>query len=242
MTGFESNPAKDEGPASSRVELSDFLLRACHDLRAPIRAIRAHGELVLKDGAHTDPNALQERVAFIVEGAKKLELLADGLSKYSIAMRTARSEFRPTNMGTALRGALAKISREVNESGAEVTYGSLPTVAGSGDRLAEVFEILLLNAIRHSGAEHPQIHVSAEERPGAWEIRVEDNGRGVDASYLEKVFKPFERLGAKKSQGPGMGLAISREIVERHGGRMWAESQPGKGGMFGFTIPAEVTE
>ena len=239
MAASERHPAGGEGEADSRFELSDFLLRACHDLRAPVRAIRAHGELISKDGAGTSPEALHERLNFIVQGAKRIELLADGVSKYSIAMRISSSEFRPTDLAMVLRAALGRIKREVNESGVEVIYGALPTVMGNGDRLAEVFENLVLNAIRHSGEAHPRIHISAEQRQDAWEICVEDNGRGVDAGYLERIFKPFERLHSKEPDGPGMGLAISREIVERHGGQMWAESRPGKGGVFRFTIPMD---
>jgi light-regulated signal transduction histidine kinase (bacteriophytochrome) len=198
--------------------------------------------LVLRDGAGADPGALQERLNFIVQGARKIELLTDGLSKYSVAMRINRSEFRPTAMAAALRAALGRISKEVQASRAEVTYGALPTIAGNADRLTELFENLLLNALRHSGAEDPRIHVSAEQRPGAWEISVEDNGQVVDAGYLERIFKPFERLRSKESDAPGMGLAISREIVERHGGRIWAESEPRKGGLFRFIIPADGSD
>jgi len=242
MAGTEPHPARAELTADSLFDLSDFLLRACHDLRAPVRAIRAHSELVLRAGAGGDPAALQERLNFVVQGAKKIELLTEGISKYSIAMRITRAGFRPVSMAPVLRAALGRILKEVNMAEAEVTYDALPTVTGDGDRLTELFENLVLNAVRHAGVAKPRIHISAERRSGEWEMTVEDNGAGVDPGYLERVFKPFERLHAKESDGPGMGLTIGREIVERHGGRMWAESQPGKGGIFRFTIPTDGSE
>jgi light-regulated signal transduction histidine kinase (bacteriophytochrome) len=136
-----------------------------------------------------------------------------------------------------LRTAVARIDQEVQERGAEVRCDELPQVFGKPDRLVQVFEILLHNALRHCGQSSPRIHITAEKQAGEWLFAVRDNGSGIDAAYLERIFKPFERLHATERDGAGMGLAICRAIVERHGGRLWAESTPGTGLTFLFTLP-----
>jgi len=225
-------------------DLSEFLLRACHDLRSSLRAIRAHAELVQK-GVHADEaSGLDRNFAFIATGARRIESLADGLSGYSIALQIEETTFQPARMDVMLRTALARIDREMQERGAEVTSSELPQVSGKPDRLVQVFEILLHNALRHCGQSLPRIHITAAKQVTAdkqgeeWLFAVRDNGPGIDAAYLERVFKPFERLHAGKAESVGMGLAICRAIVERHGGRLWAESTPGTGSTFLFTLPA----
>jgi signal transduction histidine kinase len=229
--------------AVSDRDLSEFLLRACHDLRSSLRAIRAHAELVQKGVHADDTSGLDRNFAFIANGARRIELLTDGLSGYSIALQIEEASFQPARMDAMLRTALARIDRELQELGAEVTCGELPQVSGKPDRLVQVFEILLDNALRHCGQSPPRIHISAEKQVIAekqaeeWLFAVRDNGPGIEAAYLERVFKPFERLHATERDGAGMGLAICRAIVERHGGRLWAESTPGTGSTFLFTLP-----
>jgi len=224
-------------------DLSEFLLRACHDLRSSLRAIRAHAELVQKGVHANEASGLDRNFAFIANGARRIELLTDGLSRYSIALQIEEASFQPTRMDVMFRTALARIDQEMQERGAEVRCGELPQVSGKPDRLTQVFEILLHNALRHCGQKSPRIHISAEKQVTAgkqgeeWLFAVRDNGTGIDAAYLERIFKPFERLHATERGGAGMGLAICRAIVERHGGRLWAESTPGTGSTFLFTLP-----
>jgi light-regulated signal transduction histidine kinase (bacteriophytochrome) len=237
---------EDEGQGAGRAtsdrDLSEFLLRACHDLRSSLRAIRAHAELVQK-GVHADGTSdLDKSFAFIANGARRIELLADGLSSYSIALQIEEASFQPARMDVMLRTALARVDREIHERGADVTCSELPQVSGKPDRLVQVFEILLHNALRHGGQSSPRIHVAAEKvtaekKAEEWLFTVRDNGLGIDAAYLERVFRPFERLHATEREGAGMGLAICRAIVERHGGRLWAESTPATGSTFLFTLP-----
>jgi len=225
-----------KGPGNPDSQISAFLLRACHDLRTPLRAIRAHAELLLKNSAHP-PADIGERLNFIVDGARKIEMLADGLSSYSIALRIREDSFRPAPTDLLLRAALARISSDLRENQAEVTYDALPRVTGDPDRLSEVFENIVLNAVRHRGAAPPRIHVTAGKQPGSWLFAVRDNGPGIENAYLERIFNPFERLHTAGPAAPGLGLAISRVIVEKHGGRIWAESEVGTGSTFWFTIP-----
>jgi signal transduction histidine kinase len=219
-------------------DLSEFLQRACHDLKSALRAIRAQAELLQRDARPAENSDLERRLGFIVDGARKIDSLTDGLSGYSIALQIEEASFQPARMDVILRTALARTDREMQERGAEVTSSELPQVYGNPDRLVQVFEILLHNALRHCGQSSPRIHITAEKRADEWLFAVRDNGPGIEAAYLERIFKPFERLHGEKPEGPGMGLAICRAIVERHGGKLWAESTPGTGSTFLFTIPA----
>jgi signal transduction histidine kinase len=142
-------------------------------------------------------------------------------------------------MDVILRTVLAKLDKELRADQATVTYGTLPRVSGDPDRLMEVFENLLHNALRHRGPNPPLIHITAEKRAEEWLFAVRDNGPGVEARYLESLFQPFVRLQGTPRTGPGLGLSICRLIVERHGGRMWAESEAGAGTTFLFTLPAD---
>jgi signal transduction histidine kinase len=237
----KTSDGADEGQRSERTmsdpDLSEFLLRACHELRSSLRAIRAHAELVQK-GVHADKlSGLDRNFSFIADGARRIELLTDGLSGYSIALQIEVASFQPARMDVMFRTALARIDRELQDLGAEVTCGELPQVSGKPDRLVQVFEILLDNALQHCGQSPPRIHVTAEQQAGEWLFAVRDNGPGIDAAYLERIFKPFERLKATEREGAGLGLAICLAIVERHGGRLWVESTPGTGSTFVFTLP-----
>jgi light-regulated signal transduction histidine kinase (bacteriophytochrome) len=217
-------------------ELSDFLLRACHDLRAPARAIRAHAELFLRDAAPAADFAT--RLGFMVDGARKIDVLVDALASYSLALRIDASSFQASAVGALLRTALAKLQGDLRANSAEVTYGELPRVMGNPDRLIELWERLVRNSMQHRGPASPRIRIEAARENDHWVFAVRDNGPGVDTAYLERIFDPFEH-GPDRADGAGMGLAICRAIVERHGGKIWAESSAGSGATFFFTLPAD---
>jgi len=218
-------------------DVSDFLLRLCHDLKSSVRAIRAHTELVQRDGKAPETPGFEQRLGFILDGVRKIDSLADGLSRFSIALQIDEASFQFTRMDFILRRALAAIDKELRNQSAEVISGDLPRVFGNPDRLVQIFEILLRNALRHRADHFPHIHITAEKQVDEWLFAVGDNGPGIDAAYLESIFKPFESLRTSERAGAGMGLAICRVIVERHGGKLWAESQPGTGSTFFFTLP-----
>ena len=218
-------------------DLSRFLLRACHDVRSALRAIRVHTELMQRESPAGVPS-FDQHLGFILDGTRRIDLLTEGLAGYSIALQIDEGSFHPTRMGLVVRTALAKVEKELHEAGAEVITDELPVVSGNLDRLVQVFEILLRNAVRYRAERPPRIHISAGMRGDEWLFAVRDNGPGIEAVYLERVFQPFERLQAGNIEGAGMGLTICRAIVERHGGRMHAESEPGAGSTFLFTLPA----
>jgi light-regulated signal transduction histidine kinase (bacteriophytochrome) len=179
-------------------------------------------------------------LGFIVDGTRRIDLLTEGLSGYSIALQIDEASFQPTRMELVVRTALAKLDKELREQGGEVTSGALPKVSGNPDRLVQVIEILLRNALCYRAERPLRVHISADKQGEEWCFAVRDNGAGIETEYLERVFQPFERLQAGKNEGAGMGLAICRAIVERHGGRIRAESEPGAGSTFLFTLPAEI--
>jgi signal transduction histidine kinase len=225
-------------------EISELLLRACHDLRTPLRAIRAHAELLVKSGDLPETSG-EPRLAFIIEGAGKMDELVDGLSGYSIALRIDPGSFVLTGLGVLLRGVLTKLDKELRHNQAEVTLGELPRVLGDPDRLMQLLENLLLFALRRRDKTGLQIHITAAKHAEGWLFTIRDNGPCIEAADLEGIFQPFARWHGVDSAGSGvesaasgLGLAICREIVERHGGRIWAESQDGSGCAFLFTLPA----
>jgi chemotaxis family two-component system sensor kinase Cph1 len=224
-----------ESPSQNR-QLSDLLLRACHDLRAPVRAIRAHTELLLRDAPVSAASA--ERFGFIVDGAKVIDRLLDGLSNYSLALRIDPALFRPTSMDLVLRNALHRLEGELRATDCDVTHGELPRVMGDLDRLIDLMEHLLRNALIHRGSASPRIRITAAVQDEAWVLAVSDNGPGIDADCLETIFQPFVRAHDGQARGAGMGLAICRVIAERHGGRIWAVSKAGDGATFLVALPA----
>lgn len=221
---------------ASEYSLSEFLLRTCHDLKSSLRAIRTSAELMQRDGAAAE--SAERHLGTILTGARNIDVLADGLIAYSLATQIEPSSFRFAGSGALLRAALARLSRELQAQNAEVTYGDLPRVFGDPDRLTEVFDALLKNAVRYRSAAPPRIRVTAEKGPGGWLFAVADNGAGIEAPWLERIFRPFERLQSADKTGAGLGLATCRAIVERHGGKMWAQSTSGEGSTFFFTLPA----
>jgi light-regulated signal transduction histidine kinase (bacteriophytochrome) len=238
--GSQSNPAP-EGRLYTGQEISEFLLRACHDLRTPLRAIHAHAELLVKSGGLPAAPGTEPRLAFIVEGAAKMDQLVDGLSSYSIALRTDPGSFVITPLGVLLRTVLAKLEKELRNNQAWVTSGELPRVSCDPNRLMQLFENLLLHALRRRGQIVPRIDITAATHDKGWLFTVRDNGPCIEAADLERIFQPFARWHGEDRAGSGLALAICREIVERHGGRIWAEyrdeSGGGSGCTFLFTLP-----
>lgn len=224
---------------TNELEVSGFLLHASHDLRTALRAIRLHADLLLRGGDAVQVPGLEERLGFIVNGAQKIDLLADGMASYSVALQIRPELFQSAPMEVLLRAVLSKLDKELCANDAKVTYDKLPRVYGDPDRLMEVFEKLIQNALYHRGAAPPVIQITLRRQAEEWLFTVLDNGPGVQAPYLEKIFRPFVRLNGNRHPGPGLGLATCRVILERHGGRIWAEANDGAGVAFGFALPAD---
>lgn len=211
--------------AEDRQEWSDFLWRACHDLRSAMRAVRTSSELLLKSPEKREGAELEKLLGFLVEGARKADGLVDGLAAYAGALKPPR-EGVPMGTAVLLKNAIAKLAGEIRTSGAEIAYDDLPRITCDPERITQVFEHLLRNSIQHRGDAAARIHVNAREQDGEWIFAVRDNGPGIEADDLERIFRPFERVSRDRG-GAGLGLAICRAIVEGQGGRIWAESKPG---------------
>jgi len=218
-------------------EVSEFLLRACHDLRTPSRTLRTHSELLLKQGEAGWSRSVEERLAFLVDSARKLDVILEGLVAYSVALQTDPATFQKVRLDIQLRAVQVKLAAALRECEAAVTAGDLPEVMGQSERLFLMLEHLVRNSLVHRGEERPRIHLDAVRENGNWLFTLSDNGPGIEAAYLENVFRPFERLRRSRNEGAGLGLTICREIVQRHGGKIWAEEAQ-HGARLRFTLAA----
>jgi light-regulated signal transduction histidine kinase (bacteriophytochrome) len=164
------------------------------------------------------------------------QLIEDLLAYSRVGTRGRDPE--PTDAQGALEQALANLRAAVEASGATVTHEPMPTVRADASQLVQLFQNLIGNALKFRSSDAPRVHVGVEERDGGWVFSVRDNGIGIDPQYFERIFVIFQRLHSKAEySGTGIGLAICKKIVDRHGGRIWVESQPGQGSTFYCTLP-----
>lgn len=175
-------------------------------------------------------------IGYAVDGAHRMQTLINDLLAYS-RVRTRGKSFKPTDCKAILDQVLANLQVAIEESGAVVTHDGLPTVMADGSQLVQLFQNLIENGIKFRGEQPPHIHVSAEREESEWVFSVCDNGIGIAPEFFERIFIIFQRLHSRgEYSGTGIGLAICKRIVERHGGRLWVESRPGEGSMFYFTM------
>ena len=223
--------------ARSNADLQQFAYVASHDLEEPLRAVAGFTKLLqerYRDRLDADAN---DFIEFAVDGARRAQRLITDLLAYS-RVGTRGAPLAPAECEAVLRDTLADLVLAIEDSGGEVTHDPLPVVDADESQLGQLFRNLIVNGLKFHGAEAPRVHVSAERIPGAWRFSVRDNGIGIDRQYAETIFAVFQRLHTPTEYpGTGIGLAIAKKIVERHGGRIWVESEPGKGSTFYFTIP-----
>ena len=200
--------------------------------------MKGFADLIEKDAGE----ALEEHTVVlldrIVQGANRMQELVADLLDYARA-GTQQTPSDVIGCEEALESALADLEAAISEGGVVVTHDELPLVRGDRVGLTEVFENLIGNAMKFHGPDVPVIHIGAERRGPDWCLWVRDNGIGIGSRFAERIFEPFRRLHTRAEySGTGIGLAICRKIVERHGGRIWVESEPEKGSTFFFTLPA----
>ena len=223
----------------SNAELEQFAYVASHDLQEPLRMVSSYMQLLSRRYKGKLDSDADDFIGFAVDGAKRMQTLIQDLLVYS-RVGTRGKPFKPTNCEDVLEQVLVNLEVAINESGAVVTHDSLPTVAADDTQLVQLFQNLISNAIKFRGKEPPRVHITAEQKTGEWVFIVADNGIGIAEEFFERIFVIFQRLhGRDEYCGTGIGLAISRKIVERHGGKMWVKSEPGKGTTFHFTIPVK---
>lgn len=234
----EALALRAEELARSNAELEQFAYIASHDLKEPLRVVASYLQLLKERYESRLDSDADDFIAFAVEGAVRMQSLIDGLLAYS-RVGTHGKSFQPTNTKTVLDRALANLEAAVQESGAIVTHGvALPTVIADPTQLEQLFQNLIANAIKFRGDKRPEVRIAAKRHRDEWLFSVSDNGIGIEPQYAERIFAIFQRLHRRRQYpGTGIGLAICKKIVERHGGRIWVESRPAKGSVFRFTIP-----
>lgn len=222
--------------ARSNAELALFTYIASHDLREPLRTVASNVQVLERRfGEAVDPEA-REEMGYAVAGVKRMQALIDDLLAHS-RVGTEGKALAPVEAGEALDDALQALQVAIAESGGVVTRDLLPRVFADRGQIAQLFQNLISNAMRFNASDRPRVHVSAERAGSEWILSVDDNGIGIAPEHAERVFLPFQRLhAAEEYPGTGMGLAICRRIVERHGGRIWVDSRPGTGSVFRFAI------
>jgi PAS domain S-box-containing protein len=221
----------------SNEELGQFAYIASHDLQEPLRMVASYTQLLARRYKGKLDSDADEFIAFAVDGASRMQRLIQDLLLYS-RVQTKGMELRETSSEEAFERALQNLRGSIQESGAVVTHEALPNVQADEMQLAQLFQNLVGNAIKYQGSGIPKIHVSAKMNGGnKWMFSVKDNGIGIDAQYFDKIFGMFQRLHKREEfAGTGIGLAICKKIVERHGGNIAVESQPGHGSTFSFAL------
>ena len=221
----------------SNKRLEQFAYAASHDLQEPLRMVTSYLKLIeCRYGDALDEDG-EEFLEFAVDGAERMREMIDGLLKYS-RVETRGDPFEPVDLNDVLDSVRKDLRMQIEESNADITTDNLPDVDGDESQLRQVFQNLLSNAIEYSGDE-PKVDISARRDEDRWIISVQDNGIGIDSDKQERIFEVFQRLHThEEHSGTGIGLALSRRIVKRHGGEIWVDSEPGEGATFSFTIPA----
>lgn len=226
----------------SNEDLQQFAFAASHDLQEPLRSISTFIGLLERTARPKLSPSEIEYLGYIADGSQRMYRLITDLLHYSQVGQKPAS-FQTVDLNAVLAGTLDNLYDLINETGAAVTWDALPLVQGDEAQLGQVFQNLAGNAIKYARpGVTPAIHVSATREDTEWQIRVKDNGMGIDRQYFDIIFAPFKRLHGRDIPGTGIGLAVCRRIIEAHGGRIWVESDPAAGSTFYMTLPAVPEE
>ena len=221
----------------STEELDQFTYVTSHDLQEPLRMITGYIQLIQKNIERGNLASINEFMAFVIDGASRMQMLIGDLLQLSRVTRKT-VPFAPVNINDIIHVALTHVSKAVTASKAEIAYENLPTVNGDTYQLVSLFENLLDNALKFNTLQTvPKIVISASEKDDKYIFQIKDNGIGIDNKFHKRIFAIFQRLHTQAEfEGTGIGLAVCKKIVERHGGEIWVESEPGKGSSFYFSI------
>ena len=223
--------------ARSNAELKDFAYIASHDLKKPLQSIESFAKLLARRYKGKLDAKADEFISYIFEGVQRLQMLIKDLLEYS-QIETKAKNIKPTDCSFIVEEAMSNLKTAIDESDAVVTYNKLPTIMSDPQQMVSLFQNLIDNAIKFRSNNAPIVRISAERKGNEWLFSICDNGIGIDPKNFEKIFAMFQRLhGTTDYPGTGIGLSICKKIVERHGGRIWLESETAKGASFYFTIP-----
>lgn len=223
----------------SNEALEQFAYVASHDMREPLRKMSGFSQLLERRYKGRLDEEAGHLIGQIVEGAARLQNLVSDLLEYSRLGKKPEAE--PVDLARVFETALGNLGPLIQENRAVITHDDLPRIRGDETLLVQLFQNLLANAVKFHGAESPVVHIAALRQDGGWRFTISDNGIGIEKDYQPQMFTLFKRLHSKdKYPGTGIGLAICKKVVEAHGGRIWVESQPGKGSAFHFTLPGDI--
>lgn len=226
-----------QGLARSNKDLEQFAYVASHDLQEPLRMVTSYLQLLQQRLSGRLGDEADEFIAFAFDGATRMQRLIGDMLTYS-RVSTQALQFAPVEVDKAVSDALADLAATVADTGATMTRDLTPTVWGDETQVSQVFLNLIGNALKFRSERVPRVHIGARRGDDAWIFSVSDNGIGIDPCFGERIFQIFQRLHSRREYpGTGIGLAICKRIVERHGGRIWFESTVGEGTTFFFTIP-----
>ncbi len=224
----------------SNKELEQFAYVTSHDLREPLRMMTSFAQALEKRYKDKLDKTADEYIQFIVDGAERMQTLIDDILTYS-RVTTRTLPFEPVEMEEILQTVLVNLTVAAEQAKAKITHDPLPVINADSSQMGQVIQNLIANAIKFFEGEFPVIHISARQEGEEWVFSVKDNGIGIDPELFDRMFDLFKRLHPQdKYPGTGVGLAVTKKIVERHGGRIWVESQPGEGATFYFSIPLET--
>lgn len=233
----EALARRSEELARSNAELEQFAYVASHDLQEPLRMVSSFAQLLALRYEDVFDAKAKEYIRYAVDGAKRMQMLIQDLLAYS-RVGTQTKAFVPVEFDAIVRSAINNLREAIAESGAQVTYNSMPTLLADDTQMLQLFQNLIANAVKFRGEQSPRIHIGAEPEDGQWRFSFRDNGIGIDPRHSNRIFLIFQRLNSRREYvGTGIGLAICKKIVDRHGGKIWVESEPGKGTTFFFTLP-----
>ncbi|MGC1309109.1 MAG: PAS domain-containing protein [Phormidesmis sp.] len=226
----------------SNAELEQFAYVASHDLQEPLRTVSSFTELLAQEYGDRLDGEAEEYIEFIVDGALRMQQLVKDLLLYS-RLNSRGKAFAPTACESVLKRALGNFQLAIAQSKGQITHDPLPDVYADESQVQQLFQNLISNALKFRAEAPPHVHISATasaEPSGDWTFCVSDNGIGIEPEYREQIFEIFRRLHSRRIYaGTGIGLAICRKIVQRHGGQIWVEDSPEKGAAFYFTLPSK---
>jgi signal transduction histidine kinase len=221
------------------LELQQFAYVASHDLQEPLRTITSFSQLLAsRYSGRLDADG-DEFIGYIVTASRRMTDLINGLLQL-VRLRKHSQPIAPVSFERLLDGAEASLQAAIRESQAQIEHGPLPSLVVDPVQFSQVLQNLISNAIKYRSAAPPHVRVQARRDRGNWIFSVSDNGCGFDQEFAERIFGLFQRLHGREVEGTGMGLSISRKIVERHGGRIWAESKQAEGSTFFFSLPVTL--